>query len=87
MLSASSSSRHGVGTSRATLHAKLVAADERIALLGSANLTGKALAHNLEVGVIIWDSDVVCRMVRHFSALMRPGAEILTPSGAAGRWT
>ena len=40
-----------VGQSHAALHAKLVAADERIALLGSANLTDKALAHNLELGV------------------------------------
>ena len=42
-------------SSRAALHAKLVAADERVALLGSANLTDKALACNLELGVIIRD--------------------------------
>jgi putative cardiolipin synthase len=38
------------GTSRAALHAKLIAADARVALVGSANLTDKALASNLELG-------------------------------------
>jgi cardiolipin synthase C len=69
-----------VGTSRAALHAKLVAADERIAFLGSANLTDKALAYNLELGVIIRDPDVVCRMVRHFRSLMKPGTGPLMPA-------
>jgi len=68
-----------VGQSRAALHAKLVAADERVALLGSANLTDKALAGNLELGVIIRDPDVVARMVRHFRALMKPGTGPLEP--------
>jgi len=68
-----------VAQSRAALHAKLVAADERIALLGSANLTDKALAYNLELGVIIRDPDVVARMVRHFRSLMNPGAGPLEP--------
>lgn len=62
-----------VGTSRAALHAKLLAADERIALIGSANLTDKALAHNLELGVIIRDPSVVRHIVQHFRALMTPG--------------
>jgi putative cardiolipin synthase len=62
--------RPAVGASRAALHAKLVAADERVALIGSANLTDKALAVNLELGVIIRDRDIVGGMVRHFRALM-----------------
>jgi putative cardiolipin synthase len=77
------SRRPVAGTSRAALHAKLVAADERIALLGSANLTDKALAYNLELGVIIRDPDVVRRMVRHFRSLMQPGTgplESMAPS-------
>jgi cardiolipin synthase C len=68
-----------VGSSRAALHAKLIAADERVALLGSANLTDKALASNLELGVIIRDPDIVSRMVRHFRCLMEPGAGPLEP--------
>ncbi len=71
--------RPAVGASRAALHAKLVAADERVALLGSANLTDKALALNLELGVIIRDPEVVRRIVRHFRSLMRPGEGVLQP--------
>jgi putative cardiolipin synthase len=73
------SRRPAVGASRAALHAKLIAADERVALLGSANLTDKALAVNLELGVIIRDPDVVGRIVRHFRALMQPSAGVLKP--------
>ena len=61
-----------VGASRAALHAKLVVADERVALLGSANLTDKALAVNLELGVIIRDPSIVRHIVRHFRSLMKP---------------
>jgi hypothetical protein len=61
-----------VGASRAAQHAKLVAADERVALLGSANLTDKALALNLELGIIIRDPDVVRRVVRHFRPSWNP---------------
>ncbi len=68
------------GGSRAALHAKLVTADERIALLGSANLTDKALAHNLELGVLLRDTNVVRRIVRHFQSLMKPGAGTLQPA-------
>ena len=63
--------------SRAALHAKLIVADERIALVGSANLTDKALASNLELGVIIRDPAVAHRIDRHFRSLMRPGPGIL----------
>jgi phosphatidylserine/phosphatidylglycerophosphate/cardiolipin synthase-like enzyme len=73
------SRRPVVGTSRAALHAKLIAADERVALLGSANLTDKALAVNLELGVIIRDPDIVSRIVRHFRFLMKPDAGPLEP--------
>jgi putative cardiolipin synthase len=68
--------RPTAGTSRAALHAKLVTADERIGFLGSANLTDKALMHNLEIGVIIRDPDVVRRIVQHFRSLMKPAGPL-----------
>jgi cardiolipin synthase len=37
----------------AALHAKIVVVDRRTALLGSANLTGRALTANLECGVLL----------------------------------
>ena len=76
------SKRPVVGTTRAALHAKLVAADEKVAVVGSANLTDRALADNIELGVIIRDPHVVERMVRHFRALMKPGSGPLVPSRA-----
>ena len=57
--------------------ASLIVADERIALVGSANLTDRALASNLELGVIIRDPDVALRIDRHFRSLMRSGSCIL----------
>ncbi|MFC6080439.1 DISARM system phospholipase D-like protein DrmC [Sphaerisporangium aureirubrum] len=63
----------------AALHAKLLAADEQIALLGSANLTARALLTNIEIGVILRDPDTVGRIVTHLRALMRPGIGPLEP--------
>ena len=57
----------------------VVAADERVALIGSANPTDKALAVNLELGVIIRDPDVVGGMVRHFRVLMDSSSGTLEP--------
>ena len=63
--------RRGVNGS-ASMHAKLVAADTAKALVGSANLTGRALHHNIEVGVLVRDPTQVKRLVSHFRALMGP---------------
>lgn len=57
---------------KASMHAKLVAADTAKALVGSANLTGHALHHNIEVGVLVRDPHQVKRLVSHFRALMGP---------------
>ena len=66
-----------VGGSRAALHAKVIAADESMALLGSANLTDRALAYNIEVGVVLREDDAVRRLVRHFRGLMaQPGGQL-----------
>lgn len=73
------SRRPVIGTSRAALHAKLIAADQEVALVGSANLTDKALASNLELGVILRDPDVVRRIVHHFRFLIKPGTGPLEP--------
>ncbi|GAA4239987.1 hypothetical protein GCM10022254_62990 [Actinomadura meridiana] len=61
-----------LGRSRAALHGKLIAADERSALLGSANLTDRALAQNLEIGVVLREPSTVQSLVRHFQSLMNP---------------
>lgn len=37
----------------AALHAKIVVVDDRVALVGSANLTSRAMEANLECGILI----------------------------------
>jgi phosphatidylserine/phosphatidylglycerophosphate/cardiolipin synthase-like enzyme len=64
------------GRARAALHAKLIAADDRVAMLGSANLTDRALADNIEVGVMLRESDAVQRIMRHFRQLMAAGGPL-----------
>lgn len=71
--------RPQAGNSRAALHAKIIAADGRTALISSANLTDRALSSNLEVGVVLHDPDVVQRLVEHFTALMSQTAGPLEP--------
>lgn len=56
---------------KAALHAKVIAADRSEALVGSANLTGRALNDNIEVGILLRDPRAVGRIVAHFRSLMR----------------
>jgi cardiolipin synthase C len=63
----------------AALHAKLLVADGRRALVGSANLTHRALTSNLEAGVLIEDPDVAAELERHVQRLMR--TEVLARAG------
>ncbi len=72
--------RQKAGGQAPALHAKVVAADEDVTLFGSMNLADRALIHNLEVGVVLRDPDVVGRLVRHFRALMRPQDGPLRPA-------
>ncbi|MEH1014214.1 DISARM system phospholipase D-like protein DrmC [Micromonospora sp. CPCC 206060] len=72
------------GTSRVSLHAKIIAADTRAALVSSANLTDRALSNNLEVGVVLHDPEVVRRIVAHFAALMDPETGPLQPLARSG---
>jgi phosphatidylserine/phosphatidylglycerophosphate/cardiolipin synthase-like enzyme len=71
------SRRAAAGTPRAALHAKLITADTTAALVSSANLTDRALAHNIEVGIILRDPDLINRINRHFAALMTPKSDVL----------
>jgi phosphatidylserine/phosphatidylglycerophosphate/cardiolipin synthase-like enzyme len=57
----------------ALLHAKLLVVDGRRALVGSANLTHRALSANLEAGVLIEDGDVARQLERHVRSLMADG--------------
>lgn len=57
----------------AVLHAKLLVVDGRRALVGSANLTSRALTANLEVGVLVRDPGVAGQLDGHVQGLMSSG--------------
>ena len=59
--------RRGVG---ALMHAKVFVIDGRRALVGSANLTHRALTANLEAGVLVEDPDLASSIERHIRMLM-----------------
>ncbi|MEU6761594.1 DISARM system phospholipase D-like protein DrmC [Streptomyces sp. NPDC046853] len=62
------------------IHAKLIAADRHTAVLGSANLTDRALTDNIELGVVVRDPTVVGPLVDHFRWLISPQAAIMRRS-------
>jgi cardiolipin synthase C len=49
--------------------------------VGSANLTDRALADNLEIGLVLRNRELVGRVVDHFNALMDPARGPLKPLG------
>jgi phosphatidylserine/phosphatidylglycerophosphate/cardiolipin synthase-like enzyme len=57
----------------AVLHAKILVIDGRRALVGSANLTRRALAANIEAGVLINDPLMAAALEDHVRALMASG--------------
>ncbi len=63
-----------VGGKPASMHAKAVIADRSVAFVTSANLTGSAMDHNLEVGILVRGGDLPERLQRHFEALEAGGA-------------
>jgi putative cardiolipin synthase len=56
-----------------TLHAKAVVADGRVALVTSANLTGRALSDNIELGLLVHDAATADEITAHIAGLMRTG--------------
>ena len=42
-----------VAADDASLHAKVIVVDDKVALVGSANLTNRAMESNLECGILI----------------------------------
>ena len=57
----------------AALHAKVLVVDGRRALVGSANLTNRALTANLEAGVLVADPQVAEAIEEHVRELMAAG--------------
>lgn len=57
----------------AVLHAKLLVIDGKRALIGSANLTPRALTANIEAGVLIHDHQLAAALEGHVRALIARG--------------
>ena len=68
-------------TPGAVLHAKLLVVDGRRALVGSANLTPRALSANLEAGVLIEDPDLAAEFEAHVRTLIDRGALVAAETG------
>ena len=49
----------------ASIHAKILVIDRRLALIGSANLTGMAMLHNLECGLLVRGGTLPEQVARH----------------------
>jgi phosphatidylserine/phosphatidylglycerophosphate/cardiolipin synthase-like enzyme len=65
--------RPGAEHRRIAQHAKASLADDRLAFITSANLTGQALHDNMELGVLITGGPVPRRLDTHFRQLMDDG--------------
>lgn len=57
-------------TSSAVVHAKCAVADDKFALITSANLTGKAMTENMELGVMLRKGSLPRQLHKHFEALI-----------------
>lgn len=66
----------------AALHAKVLVIDRRVALIGSANVTGWALQRNLECGLLVRDARVAAVVVAHVEGLGRAGHLIRASGGS-----
>jgi phosphatidylserine/phosphatidylglycerophosphate/cardiolipin synthase-like enzyme len=53
----------------AALHAKIIVVDDRVALVGSANLTSRAMEANLECGILICGGPQPCAIRDHIFGL------------------
>ena len=56
-----------------SLHAKVLVVDRRVALVGSANLTGAAMERNLECGLLLRGGPVPANICRHVESLVETG--------------
>lgn len=57
----------------ASLHAKVLVVDRKVALVGSANVTSSAVARNLECGLLVRDAVVAGDIALHVDDLVRLG--------------
>jgi len=69
--------RHLLPRATTGLHAKVVIYDRAAAFVGSANLTGGGLSHNVEAGQVVTDSAAVDHFAERFDVLFERAEDIL----------
>lgn len=62
------------GDQRASMHAKCIVVDRRVALITSANFTEAAQGRNIEAGVLVRHEPTVRRLVDYFEGMRSQGA-------------
>jgi phosphatidylserine/phosphatidylglycerophosphate/cardiolipin synthase-like enzyme len=67
----------------AALHAKIIVVDDRIALVGSANITGRAMESNLECGIRLHGGPVPRSISDHITELQARGYLERAPSSGS----
>jgi phosphatidylserine/phosphatidylglycerophosphate/cardiolipin synthase-like enzyme len=63
----------GAGGKRGFIHVKAAIADQRVAMISSANLTAYGLDANMELGLIVRGDPIPARIAGHFVELIRNG--------------
>ena len=63
----------------ASLHAKAAIADDKLAFVTSANLTGYALERNMELGLLVRGGYVPALLAKHFEDLKGRGELVPIP--------
>jgi phosphatidylserine/phosphatidylglycerophosphate/cardiolipin synthase-like enzyme len=66
-------------TKRASLHAKCVVIDRRVALVSSANFTEAAQVRNIEVGALVHSARFAAELAEHFERLALTGELLPLP--------
>ncbi|MFC3994379.1 DISARM system phospholipase D-like protein DrmC [Nocardiopsis sediminis] len=70
------------GQKHAKMHAKLAAADRKVLLVSSANLTQSGVAKNIEAGLLVRGGDAPLRIAEHVAELR--ARRVLTPLHGGG---
>jgi cardiolipin synthase len=74
-----SEQRPSLPAGAAALHAKAAIADDHMALVTSANLTGHGISENMELGLLVRGGAVPRRLAAHFTQLMADRVLIQVP--------
>lgn len=73
--------RESDGGRKGSMHAKVAVADDQVAFVTSANLTGSAIEANMELGILARGGALPRRLGRHFRGLIAIGSLVESAGG------